>query len=170
MSKIIEFLSGGAGKLVDSIGGIIDDLNLSKEEKEQFKLLMAQEVRKDREMTEQTIQKELDTVRSVITAELQQGDTYTKRARPTIVYAGLGFIGINYVLFPVIYWLITILGYFLAADLSGLPEAPQLDMPTEFWVMLGGVVSVWSIGRTAEKRGVSNKFTELAKVMGTGKL
>jgi hypothetical protein len=168
-NPIWKFLEVTAGSLVESVGGIIDDLNLSKEEKEQFKLQMAEQVRQDRLMTEETIRRELAVTEKVIVSELTQGDVYTKRARPTIVYAGLAFIGLNYVFFPLVYWLISLIAYFLAADVTGIPQPPPLDMPEEFWWMLGSVVSVWSIGRTVERRGVSNAFTDLAQTVGTGK-
>ena len=165
-NPIWKFLAGSAEGLIGKVGNIIDDLNLSSEEKEQFKIQMAQEVRKDREMTEATIRRELEVTERVIVAELQQGDVYTKRARPTIVYAGLSFIGLNYVFFPVLNWFVQVVAYFLVADLTGFPAVPKLDMPEEFWWMLGSVVSVWSIGRTVERRGVSNAFTDFAKAIG----
>ena len=77
--------------------------------------------------------------RDVIAAELAQEDNYTKRARPTVIYTGLVFIGIVHVLFPV------------AAFFSG-KAMPQLSLPYEFWLAWGGICSVYSLGRSAEKR------------------
>jgi hypothetical protein len=41
---------------------------------------------------------------SIMTAEMNQEDKYTKRGRPTIIYAGLAFIGLVHVVFPIIAW------------------------------------------------------------------
>ena len=62
---------------------------------------------------EETYRKELDARQEIIKAEMAQGDLYTKRARPTIVYAGMLFIFLVYVLVPVI------------AYISGASEMPK---------------------------------------------
>ena len=41
--------------------------------------------------------------------------------------------------------------------LQRLKEMIQIDMPAEFWMAWSGVVSIWSIGRSAERRGAQNK-------------
>ena len=149
MSWFSKFLTSGAGSLVESIGNTIDKFNLSQEEKEQFKLETQRLIIADRQMTEDTIRTELEAKAGIIKAELAQGDNYTKRSRPTIVYAGLAFIAINHVVFP------------CAAYLFGVAP-PVLDLPVEFWATWGGVCGVYSLGRTVEKRGVSNAFTRAA--------
>jgi len=95
--------------------------------------------------------------KEIIVAELQQGDTFTKRARPMIVYVGLGAIVFNHVFLPfvnrIVEW-ITI----LRTDV--LPDAfvtlSKINLPEEFWYVWGGVCSVYALGRTAEKRGARN--------------
>ena len=84
----------------------------------------------------------------VIKAEMAQGDAFTKRARPSIVYMGLLFIGLVYVLFP-------ILGYFSKGEL------PKLELPSAFWTVWGDICSVWMIGRSAEKLFDGNKIVGL---------
>ena len=49
---------------------------------------------------EQTIRKNLEAKERIIVAELQQGDSYTKKARPTVVYFCLIMIALNYFLLP----------------------------------------------------------------------
>jgi hypothetical protein len=90
----------------------------------------------------------VESQKSIMVSEMQQGDAYTKRARPTLVYAGLAFICLVYVLFPI------------AAFFTGRPM-PQLSLPGEFWAAWGGVCSVWVIGRSAEKRGAANKIVNM---------
>lgn len=82
--------------------------------------------------------------RDVMVAELQQQDTYTKRGRPTIIYAGLTFIFIVHVLFPCL------------AFFTGRP-VPDLVLPSEFWLAWGGICSVYSIGRSSEKNGNTSR-------------
>ena len=90
----------------------------------------------------------------VIKAELSQGDTYTKRARPTVVYMGLFFIFLVHVIFPI-------------AAFYYQQKMPTLSLPSEFWYTWGGVCSVWMIGRTMERTGVANNI--LSAISGTKK-
>ena len=76
---------------------------------------------------------------------MQSGDNFTKRARPTLVYAGLAMIAWKYCLAPV------------AVALAGV-DLPDVDFPAEFWLAWGGAVSIWSIGRSQERAGVQNKL------------
>ena len=85
---------------------------------------------------------QLDAERSkLVLAEIQSSDTFTRRARPTVVYAGLVFIFTLYVLLP------------LVAFFKG-GNAPQYSLPDEFWWAWSGVVSVWVLGRSYEKVNV----------------
>ena len=146
MSWFTDIFAGGASKLVGQVGSIIDDLNLSGEEKQQFKLQMESLIQKRDSEVEQTVRIELQAKERVLVAELQQGDKFTKGARPTVVYAGLVFIGINYVVVPIV-------GLFLNQVIDPIP------LPTEFWAGWSGIVATWSIGRSFEKRGTRNRVT-----------
>lgn len=130
-----------SGNLVKDIADIIDDNRLSKEEKENLlhsKFLAA----------ENTVVETVKARMSVIVAELQQSDKYTKRARPSVVYMGLLFMLINHVLAPTV------------AQIVGA-DWKTVELPAEFWMAWGSVVSVWAVGRTAEKIGYTNKFTNI---------
>ena len=95
----------------------------------------------------------LDTQKAVMTAEMAQGDSYTKRARPSIVYFGLLAIGLVHVILPIVAWLV------LIKTGKPLSDMPTIALPEQFWLTWGGVCSVWIIGRSAERRGVANKLT-----------
>jgi hypothetical protein len=83
---------------------------------------------------------------SIMTAEMNQEDKYTKRGRPTIIYAGLAFIGLVHVVFPIIAW--------AALMLKGGPiTLPAIALPDEFWMAWGGAVSIYILGRSSEKAG-----------------
>jgi len=93
--------------------------------------------------------------RDIIVAELNQGDNYTKRARPTIIYAGLVFIGLVHVVFPILKGLLQI-------------NTPELTLPSQFWWSWSGVSGIYALGRSAEKRGVKNKLVGM--ITGSGGL
>lgn len=90
----------------------------------------------------------LEVQKSILVAELQQGDAYTKRARPTVVYAGLAFIFLVHVLFP-------ILSFYTRS------EVPNLALPEAFWWAWSGVVGTWVVGRSFEKHGAQGKIINL---------
>tara|TARA_R110000796_G_scaffold111953_2_gene223448 strand:- start:828 stop:1319 length:492 start_codon:yes stop_codon:yes gene_type:complete len=143
---IASFFSGGLSSVVDSIGGIADRFIETPDEKSAFKLEVETLLQKRDSEIEQTIRAELSAKEKVLVAELNQGDNYTKRARPTVVYAGLIFIGINYVIFPVV-------GRVMGLMEVTVSTEPLADLPVEFWAAWGGICATWSIGRSAEKRG-----------------
>ena len=143
---------GTVGAVMKLIGDGADALFTSDEEKMAFeyklKTLMA---KRDTEI-EKTVRKELDAKAEIIKAEMNQSDAYTKRARPTMVYAGLGFIFLNHVALPI------------ATAIFG--EKPiSIVLPEQFWWAWGSVVSVWSVGRTAEKRKTGGLFGSTAKLI-----
>jgi len=82
--------------------------------------------------------------RDIIVAEMAQTDSFTKRARPMLIYAGLLFIFLVHVAFPII------------AFISGKAQ-PLLSLPAEFWWAWSATVGIWSIGRSAERMGSQNK-------------
>ena len=95
-----------------------------------------------REATLITAQKE------IIVAEMQQQDVWTKRARPSIVYAGLLFIFLVHVAFPMItFW--------------GTLKVPELILPEAFWWSWTGVCGAWVVGRSFEKNGTQGKIVDL---------
>ena len=136
------------GKLVQSIlpevTGLIDTLHTSGEEKAEAKLKLQRLLMEKDSMIEETAREEMRLQKATITAELQQGDLFTKRARPTVVYTGLVVMAINYCLAPIV---------FIILD----RPLVQIEMPAEFWMAWSGVVSIWSIGRSAERRGAQGK-------------
>jgi len=92
---------------------------------------------------------EMNAKKDVIIAELNQGDKYTKRARPSLVYSGMGIVFLNYIILP---WI---------AHFTG-EVVPSIEVPAMFWTAWAGVTGSWVIGRSAERRGIQNKFTKLA--------
>lgn len=147
MSWLGSLLGNTAGELVKGIGGIIDDLTLSGEEKEKLKLQAQALVLEKLKEVNNSARVEMDAKQKVLVAELTHGDNFTRRARPTVVYGGLVAIFLNYVIGP---W---------AAYLYGT-ELPEIELPEYFWWAWGGIVSTWTIGRSWEKvNGKPNRIT-----------
>jgi hypothetical protein len=134
----------GLGSVADAAKGIIDKFfpdKMSEAEKAEIQIKL-QAVLQERENSL------IDAQKSVMVSEMNQGDSYTKRARPTIVYAGLGFIFAVHVAFPII------------AYISG-KALPNLTLPDQFWWAWTGVCGVWIMGRSMEKNGASNKVIKM---------
>jgi len=104
----------------------------------------------------------IDAQREIIVAEMNQGDNFTKRARPAVVYMGLIFIALVHVLFPIMMSLITIFKFtsLTPTQLTELTNLAKISLPSEFWLAWGSVISIWSVGRSMEKRGAVNKIIQ----------
>lgn len=141
MSGLVSKLTGIIGNgLIESVGDIADRFIQTPDEKAQFKVELERVLQQRDSEVEQTIRAELQAKERIIVAEMSQGDNYTKRARPTVIYFGLAIIAFNYCLVPLIQ---------LAASVAVEP----FTLPSEFWLAWGGCVGVYNIGRSMEKRG-----------------
>jgi len=134
----------GIGSIADAAKGIIDKFlpdKMSEAEKAQAQIQLQEMLQKRENLL-------IDAQKSIIVSEMQQGDNFTKRARPSLVYAGLAFIFLVHVALP------------MAAFFCGRPM-PELSLPGEFWASWATVVGIWSLGRSAEKRGGTGKLVNL---------
>lgn len=175
MKQLSGFLGGQTGNLLDSAADIADRFIQTKEEKAEFKKAMAEleQQAQQSQMTfklemertiqlrekevEETIRKELEAKTQFMTAELKQDDKYTKRARPTVIYAGLAVVfleifGIRHI----------ILGAMAAPDILIENSTAMLKYFLMAW---GGVVGMYTVGRSAEKRGTRNQLTGAAQAL-----
>ncbi len=151
MSWLGDAVKGGADSIVGGIVSIFDDLHTSDQEKADMALKVESVVVQRLKIIEESIQARYRMVMGVVEAEMKSGDTYTKRARPTVVYFGLAVIFLNHVLLP---W-----GAYWFPPAEGA-EMPNIQLPEEFWWAWSGVVGLWVVGRSAEKSGVVNKATK----------
>lgn len=134
----------GLGSIADFAKSIVDRISppkASEAEKAQAQIQL-QEIIQEREDAV------IEAQKSIMVSEMSQGDNFTKRARPTLVYAGLAFIALVHVIFPI------------ASYFSG-KGMPALSLPEAFWYSWTGVCGAWIIGRSAEKRGAENKIVSL---------
>ena len=146
MSGVLtKVFSALGGSLIEDVGNVVDKFVTTDAEKMVLKNETARIVLAHVEASELSVRAEMEAKSAVIVAEMQSGDNYTRRARPTVVYFGLVAIALNYVIGP---WCAYLLG----------AEPPTIELPEEFWMAWGGVVAVWFIGRSAERRGAQNKI------------
>jgi hypothetical protein len=163
MGILDNILAGGIGSIIEQSGKLVEQFHLSEADKKQFQIQMEALLQQRDAQIQDSVRAEMDARQKVIVAELQQDDTYTKRARPSVVYAGLAFIFINYVLIPGVQYLT---GHASAhCQQNGQPAICAVDggitLPQEFWWAWAGVVGTWSIGRSFEKVGISNRATRM---------
>lgn len=144
-----KLFGAGAVNFAEGVAGIVDRFVQTPEEKAEFQLALEQLMQQRDSELEQTIRTELTTKERIMVAELQSGDNYTRRARPTLVYFGMVVIALNYVVLP---WV----GYFT----DGLIP-PALELPTEFWYAWSSTVAVWFVGRSMERRGAKNNLVSI---------
>ena len=172
LSKISEFFSGSGANIIDSVTEAVDKFTTTKEEKEKLKqellrvkeeheqnqrnfLVRMEELAQQREKeVEETIRMELNSKKSILLAELNQDDRYTKHARPTVVYVGLVFILLE------LLGLRHIIMNYLHIDAGIIANSDQIFKI--FLGVWGSVLGVYSIGRSVEKRGTRNAWTSFA--------
>ncbi|GAF76803.1 unnamed protein product [marine sediment metagenome] len=134
MGWLSKVFGSGLGETAEKIGGVVNKFaegHLGKKELElELKSMMhARDMALQAEVTAEITAKE-----RIMVAELQQGDKFTKRARPMIIYVGL------------------------AAAIIDAVEAIPFTMPDNFWVVWAGVCGVYVLGRSAEKYGKGGKL------------
>lgn len=147
MSFITDFIGG---TIFSGVKGILDKFITDPDKKLQVELEMAKIQAESSKLLEQSFQAEMDAKKSVMVAELQYGDTYTKRMRPTIGYFGMAAIFFNYCLIP------------LWKYAKGIPPEP-FAFPSEFWYAWTTVIGIYSLGRSYEKshNGIDSKALKL---------
>ena len=141
----------GIGSVADFAGGLVKRFlppRMSESEKAQAQVQL-------QEMLGQRESSLIESQKSIIMSEMTQGDTFTKRARPCIVYFGLFAIGLVHVILPITAWVV------LITTGKPLTDMPSIVLPGKFWGTWGGVCSIWVIDRSAEKRGAANKLVSM---------
>lgn len=140
MSFLDKIFGGTVGSVIKEVGDVADKFITTGEERQAFRLKVEEVLNARFAKAEETAQAEINAKRDIIVAELTQGDKYTKRARPTIVYVGLLMALFNYTLAP-----------FISAMVG--KAIPLLTIPPEFWTIWGGVCGLYVWKRTQEKAG-----------------
>ena len=124
MSILTKIFSSAASGLVDSVGGVLDNLITSKEEKLKARESITKLIQ-DGMLTLYKLQ--VDVVKTEMT-----GNWLQRSWRP-IIMLSFGFIIVYY--------------YFIAPVFS----TPSIDLPDKFWELLKIGIGGYVIGRSAEK-------------------
>lgn len=149
MSGFLSKIFGaGVTETVNGIAGVVDRFVQTKDEKAKVMLEIEQVVTQRLSQIEESARSETVATMEIIKAEMAQGDNYTKRARPSVVYFGLFLTFWNYMVLPTV------------ALWAARSYAP-VEVPNDFWWVWGGICSAWVLGRTAERIGVKSKVTEV---------
>lgn len=146
--NLASIIGANLGATIESLGSTVKKFVTTDSDRIKLQNELEVIIQKRDSEIEHTLRKTLEAKERVITAELNQDDNYTKRARPTVVYFGILVIIYNHCIIPTIQML------------KGL-SLEAFNLPTEFWIAWGGIVATWSIGRSSEKRGNKNKLTSL---------
>ncbi|MGQ1785091.1 MULTISPECIES: 3TM-type holin [unclassified Saccharicrinis] len=172
LKKIGDFFAGAGGNIIDTIGDTVDRFITNPDERNALKLeikrldeehrqnqrrflLEMEELTQKRESEiEETIRTELDAQKEIIVAELKQDDKYTKRARPTVVYVGLFFILLE--VFGLRHLILNSLD--LGNNALEIIESSDSIFKV-FLAAWAGVVGVYAVGRSVEKRGTRVAWT-----------
>lgn len=149
MKWLSKIFGSGAGETISKVMDSVSNFGAGHLGKKELKLEIEKLLAIEKEALHKEITAELGAKERVLIAELAQGDKFTKRARPTVVYTGLAVLVINHVILP---WIAYLMG----------KEIPSIDIPMEFWIGWSGIVATWSIGRDSVRRGIKNKFTQIA--------
>ena len=115
----------------------VSDTNLLQMEPVIQQLIISRDADRDKYAAE-TMQVELETRTRTIEAEMAQGDNFTKRARPSLVYSGLVMFFLEF-------------GIRAVLVIKGLEMPTETIVPGPFIIGWSGAVSVWMVGRSAEK-------------------
>lgn len=146
MTTLAETISNGLNSALPAI------VETAKLDPAKAKAAIDELAKQQAEVAARQVTLELDATREkILLAELAQGDNFTKRARPTVVYAGVLFIFVLHVLLPLLVFVTK--GTMPAKD--SLPLLPE-----EFWLAWSGVVSIWVLGRSYEKVNAPTKLSE----------
>jgi len=180
IQRIGEFLTGSGTNVLDSLSDVVDRFITNPDERKAFEMElkrieeqhrqnqrqflseMEQLTQKRESEIEQTIRAELKVQESILVAELQQGDRYTKRARPTVIYVGLFFILLE--LFGIRHIILDQLN--LGENALNIIQGSDAIFKT-FLAAWAGVVGVYAVGRSIEKRGTRQLWNSTLPMLGT---
>lgn len=151
MGILDKVFSGGISSIIDSVKGVADTFIQTKDEKAAYDLKVEEVITTRLTQMQESVRAQMNLTMEVIKAEMASGDKFTQRARPTVVYFGLLIIAWNYAVLP----MLTTVG----AD-GAITHFTPVVLPSDFWYAWGGIVSVWSAGRSAERIGVQGKVTQ----------
>ncbi|UCC71274.1 MAG: hypothetical protein JSV86_12880 [Gemmatimonadota bacterium] len=142
MGWLSNITGGGYAKIVDTVLGAYEKIAAGHLGKKELRLELEKLAGAEATRLHDELVAEIEAKERVLVAELQQGDKFTKRARPSIVYVGL------------VMFVLDVLARY-AAHWTGDP-IPETQVPAEFWYVWGSVSGAYVLGRSIwDKRGTA---------------
>lgn len=151
-SWLKSLFSASAGGFVKDVSEAVKPFITTKGDILQLENVLEALLQKRDSEIEETIRSELGSKERIMVAELTQDDKWTKRARPILLYSGVVFTALNHSLIPLSAKLI---GVFTATEINA--QDWVFELPEYYWIAWGGAASLYTIGRSAEKRGIRNR-------------
>ena len=134
--------------LKDLVLGVLDRVKLNPEKKAEIQALMEQNAHEVLKWEAELRQKELDLLgkeveaaSANIRAELQSGDRYTSRSRPTFLYMMYLVLAFNFIVLP------------LVQMIRGATTLVPLDLPGDLYWLFGAGYLGYATSRTLDKSG-----------------
>lgn len=139
-----DILGKLTGRFIERGAEIADEFTLSNEEREEFRQRDEARAAELSTAIMEAAASRFEQVKAIIAAEMSQGDSYTKRARPSIVYAGL------------LLHLVKAIGAAFGLEVTIDPN---------FTYVWGAVCGVWIVGRSVEKVQSNGLLGQLANAV-----
>lgn len=133
MNIFTKLFSGGADKIIDSVGGVLDNLTTSKEEKEAAKLAIQQEINRHFESIQANATKEL---------ELQLGDKANARGMQVEALKQTDLFSKRFVYYFTAFWSLFSAGYLAGTTFINIPEKNSHVVDTTLGFLLGTAIAL----------------------------
>jgi len=155
MNWLTNIFSSGAKELASTLGDTVVGMSEAHTGKKELALALETLVKARFDKLAEIVTTEIGAKEKVLVAELQQGDAFTKRARPFIAMSGVGMAVIE----VVFRFILLVKGNI---DFTQVATIPPL-VPTEFWLGWGGITGTWAIGRSVEKVKAEGRIGDAAQ-------
>jgi hypothetical protein len=143
-----KIIGGGLGAMAEGAASIIEALQSGKIKKAEAETMLQELKDKELARTHEDFAVELGAKERIMIAELEQGDNFTKRARPFVIYTG-----------PVIVVLLILMHYVCVFAKIPIPPTPDfVPWYLGAWASYG---SIYAVGRTIEKYGGGSNLTKM---------
>lgn len=132
MGKILGWITGPAGSLVDSVGSIIDNLHTSDDEKLKARIALQKLEREFQQSLLEADQRWAETQASVIRAEVSSKSWMASNWRPILMLVFTYIVAHNFVIAPMF-------------------SLPLTEVPENMWELLKLGMGGYILGRSGEK-------------------
>lgn len=143
-------IEAGIGKVISTVGTVIDNLTTTDEERGRLELaklqiqLEAQRAKDEMLLrTEEAIVADQANLREQIKVELSSEDWFVRRARPAVLWIGNIILISNFVVGPAVMSIASIFDHQI--------QVKPIELPLDFWAVYGALALGYMYFRTREK-------------------